>query len=100
MIHSQQMQDPVKHENAYLLLKRVAAFGRLPAGLRRTDGQFAESGWGAARNSGAGKREHVGRHILAAEFPVQAAQLGVLGDEACEIAAGQKFVAQTERKRA
>ena len=93
MIHPQQVQDAVQHEDANLVQWRVTELARLPGGAAGGDGQITEH----ARTF-EGERQHIGGVVMAQEAEVQAAQLAVVGDQAVELAAACDCVAQRSRE--
>ena len=63
MIHAEQMQDAVQHQNLDLLSDAVAVLGRLPAGLLERDRDVAQE----TESLPGRKRQHVGGVVLAGE---------------------------------
>jgi hypothetical protein len=98
VIHAQQVQDAVKHQDLDFLLGPVAEFAGLGAGAGKRDGDIAQ--WGAGcRGPDAGglglgnrrERQNVRGVVLAAKNSVQAAQFGVARDQAIEGTAVSHF---------
>src|SRR5471030_1351178 len=87
VIHAQQVQDAVEHQDPDFLLGLVAEFAGLGAGARKRDGDIAKQAFTGKAGREAyptGEREHVRGVILAAEIAVQTAQFGVARDQAIE----------------
>jgi hypothetical protein len=91
VVHAQQVEEAVQHQDADFVFKRVAECGCLSPGLGGGDGHFAE-GWGRWLCR---KREDIGRVVFAEEIAVEAPQIAVAGDEACERAILGNFAAQS-----
>jgi hypothetical protein len=85
MIHAQQVQQAMQHENPDLLQGAVAEGPSLGAGAWKGDGDVSKKG---ARG---GERQHVGGVIVAQKLKVQAAQFGIARDQAVEGAAMGHF---------
>ena len=78
MIHAGQVQRAVEHQDAQLVGERMAALGGLSPGAVDGDGDVAcESVPVRCR-----ERQHVGRIVLPAKLPVEAADFGVIRDQA------------------
>ncbi len=90
MIHAEQVQDPVQHQDADLVELRMPELAGLPGGAAGGDGQLAQPSCSLL----GGKRQYVGRVIVAEEFAIQAAQLAIVGDQAVKLAAGRNRITQ------
>jgi hypothetical protein len=82
------MEHAVEHQNAEFVLGGVAELASLGAGAGRGDREVAEV------TVRPGERKHVGRVILAAKLSIEAAQLGVAGDQAIEALAASDLTLQ------
>src|SRR5674476_275771 len=99
VIVAHQVKHAVQHEDLDFLLDRVAEFTRLGAGAPQGDGDVAEERTapdprGVPRSRLCWEREHVGRVVLAAEVAIEAAELGVAGDQGVERAPLANFLFQ------
>ena len=68
----------MQHENLNFLFDIMTEFARLRSGPSQGNGEIAQVRGGRCGR----KREHVGGGIEAAKFAIQAAQLGVAGNQA------------------
>ena len=114
MVHAQQVQNAVQHQDAKLALGIVAELAGLGAGTVEGDGNVAEVvgrrkglphrgnrsltfaapiGQGTAREG-----KDVGGVIFSAKFTVQAAQFRVAGHQAIEAAAAAYLALQSPRE--
>jgi hypothetical protein len=88
MIHPEQMQDSVKHQDPHLIFHRVPK----PGGLRLRpvggDRNFAEPiAIQAPRRTSAthGKRQHISGLVLSPKIAIQSAQFRIISDQATEL---------------
>src|SRR6185437_2636078 len=86
MVHAEEVQYTVQHQDANFVFDRVSEFPGLRAGAAEGDCQIAER-----IGSGPGKGQDVGSIVLLAELAIQAAQFGIAGDEHVEAAAAGDF---------
>ena len=96
VVETEQVQHAVQHQDLDFVFYSVAEFARLGPGSAQRNGEIAQTGggptaaWpgglagGRADACSGGEREHVGGVIQTAKFAIQAAQIGVAGDEAIE----------------
>ncbi len=96
VIHAQQVQYAMQHQNLDLLTDAVAVLGRLALGVLEGDRNVAQE---AERLSGR-ERQHVGGIILLAKVAVQPAQLRIARDQASEWAPTCHFRFQSLGERA
>ena len=86
----------MQHQDANLTLGRVAELARLGAGTGERYGDVASAR--RARFGKAREREDVGGRVLAAKLAVQAAHVGIPGDEAIKRSAARDLCLQLPRK--
>jgi hypothetical protein len=89
MIHPDQMQRTMEHEDFDFLLDGVAKFGGLAGGSVRGNSDLAKK-----RPTAGWKGEYVCGDILSQELTIQFAQARVPGKQAIELAAAGKFAFQ------
>jgi len=96
VIHAQQVEETVQHQDADFVFERVAEGGGLRAGAGGGDRDFAERAL-EARPGGLshGERKDVGGIVLAQEVAVQAAECGIAGDKTGETGTLSDFAAQS-----
>src|SRR4051794_25625793 len=87
-----EVKNAVQHEDAQLVLGGMAEVASLRASAHHRNGEIAEMAVLA------GERQHVRRVVLAAEIAIEAAQLGVAGDQAIEAAAAGNTAFQSARE--
>ena len=93
MIHPQQVEHAVEHQDPDFLLRSMPKFAGLRAGPGQGDGEIAERPLACGRWQAADGNDSTSVAIvLAAEVAIQAAQFGVAGDQAVECAALGDFV--------
>jgi hypothetical protein len=80
MIHPEQMQDAVQHENADFLSDGVAVLSCLLLGALKRDRDFTQE----SVRFGNGKRKYIGGVVFSEELPIEVAQLPVSGDQTAE----------------